>query len=109
MWEKKEKILVTIFSHFAYDVFLRIMWWNAKNTWEEYLLNSLLNDKILDLFKFIAHADHKINVTQNPKYDFGKLENILGKGENAGYQHFLPFQKGFQKPSFSRSLKVGIV
>ena len=37
------------------------------------------------------------------------VENILGKGENAGYQHFLLFPKCFQKPPFSESLKVGTV
>ena len=39
----------------------------------------------------------------------GRVENIVGKGENAGYQHFLPFPQCFQKPSLSGSLKVGIV
>ena len=35
------------------------------------------------------------------KIDFfvGVVENMLGKGENAGYQHFLLFPKYFQKPS----------
>ena len=40
---------------------------------------------------------------------FDRIENIVGKGENAGYQHFLLFLHCFQKASFSRSLKVGIV
>ena len=39
----------------------------------------------------------------------GRVENIVEKGENAGYQHFLLFPHCFQKASFSRSLKVGIV
>ena len=30
--------------------------------------------------------------------------NIVGKEENAGYQHFLLFQQYFEKPSFPRSL-----
>ena len=34
------------------------------------------------------------------------VENILGKEENAGYQHFLLFPQCFQKPSFPGSLKV---
>ena len=29
---------------------------------------------------------------------FYRIENLAGKGENAGYQHFLLFQQGFQKP-----------
>ena len=33
----------------------------------------------------------------------------MGKGENAGYQHFLLFPQCFQKLSFLGSLKVGIV
>ena len=28
---------------------------------------------------------------------FDKVENIVGKGENAGYQHFLLFPRCFQK------------
>ena len=28
---------------------------------------------------------------------FDELENILGKGENAGFQHFLLFPQCFQK------------
>ena len=30
------------------------------------------------------------------KFGFERLENILGKGENAVYQHFLLFPKCFQ-------------
>ena len=37
------------------------------------------------------------------------VENIVGKGENVAYQHFLIFPQYFQKASFARSLKVGIV
>ena len=40
---------------------------------------------------------------------FDSEENTVGKGENAGDQHFLLFQKCFQDASFSGSLKVGIV
>ena len=31
------------------------------------------------------------------------VENIVGKGENAGYQHFLLFPQCFQMSSLSRS------
>ena len=37
------------------------------------------------------------------------MENIVGKGENAGYQHFLLFPQCLQKVLFSGSLKIGIV
>ena len=60
--------------------------------------NSLPNDKILDQSKFKEPADDKINATKNLKFGLGMVENILGKGENAGYQHFLLFSKRFQKP-----------
>ena len=74
-----------------------------------YTLNSLPNDNILDLSKFRAFAENKSNVTQNLKIVLGRVENIVGIGENAGYQHFLLFLQCFQKLSFSGLLKVGIV
>ena len=40
---------------------------------------------------------------------FDRLENIVVKGENAGYQHFLLFPKCLQKATFSGSIKVGNV
>ena len=45
--------------------------------------------------KFKELADVKINLTQKFKFVFEWVENILGKGENAGYQHFLLFPKCF--------------
>ena len=36
---------------------------------------------------------------------FDRVENIVGKGENAGYQHFLLFLQCFQKASFLRVVK----
>ena len=72
-------------------------------------LNSLPNDKTLDVTKLKAFADDKINVTQMMIPVFDRVENIVGKGENAGNQHFLLFPQCFQKASFLGSLKVGIV
>ena len=69
---------------------------------------TLPNDKILDWSKLKAFADDKINVNQKLKFDLGRIENIVGKGENAGYQHFLLFPQCFQRASFSGALKVGI-
>ena len=31
---------------------------------------------------------------------FDRVENIVGKGENAGHQHFLLFPQCFEKASF---------
>ena len=49
-------------------------------------VNCLPYDKILDWSKLKAFADEKINVTQELKFVSGRKENIVGKGENAGYQ-----------------------
>ena len=56
-----------------------------------------------------TYADNKINVTKKLKFVLGKVENIVGKGENAGYQHFLLFPQRFQKVSYTGLLKVVIV
>ena len=50
-----------------------------------------------------------MNVTENLKFVLGRVQNIVGKGENAAYQHFLLFPQCFQKASLLRSFKVRIV
>ena len=67
------------------------------------------NDIILDVSKFKALAYDKIIAIQKLKFRLGKVENIVGKGENAGFQHFLLFQLCFQKLSFPEVIEVGIV
>ena len=57
--------------------------------------------------KFKSLEDDNSNVVKMSKFVFDIVENIVGKGENAGHQHFLLFPRCFQKPSFSGSLKVG--
>ena len=42
------------------------------------------------------------------KYFIGKVEIIVGKEENAGNQHFLPFPQCFQKASSWGSYKTGL-
>ena len=56
-----------------------------------------------------AFADNKIDVTEKLKSVLGRVENVVGKGENVGYQHFLLFQQCFSKVSYTGLLKVGIV
>ena len=73
------------------------------------MFNPVPNNKFLDWSKLKAFADNKINVTQKLKFDLGRVENVLGKGVNAGYQQFRLFPQCFQKASFSRLLKVVIV
>ena len=42
-----------------------------------------------------------MNANERLKFGLGIAENIVEKGENAGYQHFLLFPQCFQKGSFS--------
>ena len=41
-------------------------------------------------------ADNELNGSENIIFVFQRVENIVGKGENAVYQHFLLLQIGFQ-------------
>ena len=72
-------------------------------------INSLPNNKILDVTKLKAFADDKINAAQMMISVCDRVESIVGKGENSGYQHFLLFSQCFQRASFLGSLKVGIL
>ena len=59
--------------------------------------------------KLKAFADDESNVAKIKISLFDRVENTVGKGENAVYQHFLLSPQCFLKPSCSRSLKVRIV
>ena len=72
-------------------------------------VNPLPNNKILALTKLKGFADDKINVTQKMKFVLGRIENIVGKGENTGDQHFLLFPLCFRTVSYTGSVKVVIV
>ena len=72
-------------------------------------MNPLPSKKILDCSKLKAFADNKINVNEILKFGLRRIENIVGKGENVGYQHSLLNPQCVQKASLSESLKVGIV
>ena len=72
------------------------------------MVNSSPNDKILDWSKLKAFADDKIKLAKMMIFVFDTTENIVGKGENAGNQHFLLFPQCFQKAFYSGSLEVGI-
>ena len=65
--------------------------------------NSLPNNNFYDWSKLKAFADEEIYANQKQKFFLGWVENLVGKGENAGYQHFLLFPQCFQKASFSWS------
>ena len=73
------------------------------------LVNPLPNDKILGVTKLKTFADDKLKVARMMIFLIDRVENIVGKGENAGYQHFLLFPHCFPKGSSLGSSKVGIV
>ena len=74
-----------------------------------HMINPLPNDKFSDCSKLKAFADDNLNLAKKLKFVIGRVENIVGKGENAGNQHFLLFPQCFQKASILGSVKVGIV
>ena len=76
---------------------------------KELRINSLPNDKIFDQSKLEAFADDKINVAEKLKIVLERVEKIVRKGENAGYQHFPLFPQSFQKVSDTGLLKVRMV
>ena len=76
-----------------------------------YFLNSLPNDKILDVSKFKAFADKKPHdLDTKIEISVGSCRKHCGKRRKCWlYQHFLLFPQCFQKLSFPKVLKVGIV
>ena len=80
-----------------------------KISWMNLLKVNCTNWQILDLNAFKAFAGDKLNVVRIMISVCETEENIVGKGGNAGYQHFLLFPLCFQKPSLPGSLKVRIV
>ena len=53
--------------------------------------------------KLKAFADKKIKSAKMMIFVFDWIENIVGKRENAGNQHFLLFPQCFQKAYYSGS------
>ena len=62
---------------------------------DEQVVNSLPKDKILDVTKLKAFADDKLNIAKMTISLLDRIENTVGKGENAGCQHFLLFPTVF--------------
>ena len=65
------------------------------------ILPLVTDDKLLDLSKYKAFEDDKSKMAKLAELVLDIVENIVGKGENAGYQHFLISLRCFQKVSFS--------
>ena len=75
-------------------------------------LHFLRNYQTLDWSKLNAAAEDKIKVLKMMRPDFDRIENIVGKGENAGllqcFQRAL-FLLCFRRALYPVSSKVGIV
>ena len=72
-------------------------------------VNPFSNNIFLDWNKLKVFPDNKLNAGKIKISVFERVENIVGKEENAGCQHFLLFPQCFQKSSLSGLLKVKIV
>ena len=73
------------------------------------MFNSLPGDKISNSTKLKAFADDKLECAEIMISVHDMIENLVGKGENAAYQHFLLSPQCFLKLCFLGLLKVGIV
>ena len=62
--------------------------------------NPLPNCILLDWSKLKASSEDTMNVPEKLKFVLGRVENIVGKGENTDYQQFLLFSQCFQKANF---------
>ena len=99
------------FSHNAFKIcFLFVVKTNDRliKDFFFFCLTLYQTTKFFDQFKFRAFADDKLKVLRMAKFVLDKKENIVGKEENAGYQHFLLFLQCFQKVLFSGSRLSGL-
>ena len=63
----------------------------------------------MEVTKLKAFADDKLNIIKMAISLLDRVENSVGKGENAGFQQFLLFPPCLSKPSSLTLLKVRIV
>ena len=79
---------------------------NHDGTISEKLNASLRNDKTFDWTKLKAVADDNIRMVKVIEFMLDRVEKVVAKGENTGYQHFLHFPQCFQ--TLTELLKFGI-
>ena len=60
------------------------------------MIYSLPKDKNLNSTKIKVFAEDKFDAAKMMKFILDWVENIVGKGENGGYQHFLLLPQCFQ-------------
>ena len=70
--------------------------------------NPLPNNTILALSKLKAFADDNFYLAQMVQFLFDREENILRKGENTGFQHFLLSLNVFKKSLSQGCQKSGL-
>ena len=70
---------------------------------------NLGQSKLLSGIRLKVFADHKVKVAIMMISVFDRIENIVRKGENAGFHFFSLFPQSFQKAFNSGLLKFGIV
>ena len=99
-------VFLSILRQFCCPQLLSCDWFINCITFFNFSLNPLPNDIFLGLLVLKPCADDKRNVTEKLKFVVRTVEkNIVGKGENAGYQHFSPFHTLFSKGLFFRVAK----
>ena len=74
-----------------------------------FMVNSLPNDKILDMTKLKAFTDNKINVAQIMISVFDRVENIVEKRRKCWLTAFSPFTTMFSKGFFHGVVKSWVV
>ena len=99
MWE--EKLLVL--SKLCLKRLVNLLQTRKKQGifWKEFrFVITVYQTKNFTRFNLEAFTHDRLDMNQKLKSDFGRIENIAGNGENAGYQHFLLFSQCFQKVYF---------
>ena len=72
-----------------------------------FVINTFLqNNKILFWSKLRGLREDKSKMAETLEFILDKVENIVGKGENADCQHFLLFPQCFSKCCFSTIIKT---
>ena len=79
-----------------------------KNLLQDIISPNYLRTTKFDWFKLKAVTDDISDAVKLSSSVIDSVENIVGDGENAGYQDFLHFPRSFQKASCSGLIKVGI-
>ena len=82
---------------FRHKIFKRVL---PQSRNKGLFVKSLPHNIILDWSKLKAFADNNLKVAAMMIYAFDMVENIMGKGGNAGYQHSLIFPQYFQSCFF---------